>query len=261
MSVDIFGDCGTSSSGPRGPAGKDGFDIVKWLPKFVLSQFQKSEELCCFVINDLGKDLEKSGEDYVKWISRSDKKKNAVAIKASKSIKLIKKEHWGLKFNSSLYHIALVPISSLQCVFACVTFQLDGENEQFIFNDFIDDVDEKVRGVSATRNSIIIWGVDNVSNYISIPFKIDKDAWTTVLVEWLPDKVQGEYIINNKENGTFTCNKVPEFHSDDVYLGGRIDSKKSLSGSISAFEIYRSKEKTPASIKDLVVQGQMNISL
>ena len=258
MSVDIFGDCDTSSSGPRGPAGKDGLDIVKWLPKFILNQFRKSEEWCCFLINDPENDLVKSDGNYIKWISRSEgKKRNAEAVKPSKSIKLIKKEHWGLKFNSSLYHIALVPISSLQCVFACVTFQLDGENEQFIFNDFIDDVDEKVRGVSATRNSIIIWGVDNVSNYISIPFKIDKDAWTTVLVEWLPDKVQGEYIINNKENGTFTCNKVPEFHSDDVYLGGRIDSKKSLSGSISAFEIYRSKEKTPTSIKDLVVQGQL----
>ena len=251
--VDIFGDCDTSGNrGPRGPAGKDGFDILKWMPKFILSQFQKTEE-CCFVINDPEKDLEKSFE---KWISRSDTKKNAEGVKASKSIKLIKKGHWGLNFNNSLYLVDDVELS-LHCVFACVTFQLDGENEQFIFSNFLGDQGEKVRGVSATRNSIIIWGVDNDLGYISIPFNIDKDAWTTVLVEWLPKKGQGTYIFNSKENGTFTCNKVPIMSSDVVYLGGRIDSKKSLIGSISAFEIYISKEKTPASIKDLIIKGQM----
>ena len=257
MSVDIFGDCdqGEGKTGPRGPAGKDGFDIVKWLPSFILSQFQKTED-CCFVINDPTKDLEKSGEDYVKWISRSDTKKNAVAVKPSKSIKLIKKGHWGLNFNNSLYLVNHVDLSAY-CVFACVTFQLDNDSEQFIFNDFGGQGEEKVRGVSATRKSIIIWGVDNVSGYISIPFKIEKDAWTTVLVEWLPDKGQGSYIINNKKNGTFTCNKMPFLTSDRVYLGGRIGSKKYLIGSISAFEVYINKEKTPADIKDLIIRGQM----
>ena len=254
--VDIFGDCGTSSSGPRGPAGKDGFDIVKWLPKFILSQFRKSEEWCCFLINDPGKDLEKSDESFVKWISRSDKKKNAVAIRASKSIKMIKEGHWGLNFNNSLYLTDDVDLSA-DYTFACVTFQLGGENEQFIFNDFDGQGVEIIRGVSATRKSIIIWGVDNASGYISIPFNINKDAWTTVLVEWLPDKGQGTYIINNKENGTFTCNKIPFLVSDQVYLGGRFDGKKPLIGSISAFEVYISKEKTPANIKDLVIQGQL----
>ena len=120
MSVDKFDDCeGYGKPGPRGPAGKDGFDIVKWIPKFILNQFQKTER-CCFVITDPSKDLEKSGDNYVKWISRSDKKKNAVAVKPSTVIKMIKKGHWELNFNNSLYVVELVGIS-VHCVFACVT--------------------------------------------------------------------------------------------------------------------------------------------
>ena len=57
MSVDIFGDCDQEGgkTGPKGPAGKDGFDIVKWIPKFILNQFQKTER-CCFVITDPSKE-------------------------------------------------------------------------------------------------------------------------------------------------------------------------------------------------------------
>ena len=146
-------------------------------------------------------------------------------------------------------------ISTNMCVFACVTFHLDGENEQSIFNDADGQV-EIYRGLSATKTAMIIYGVDNANNYISIPYQAS--TWTTVLVEWLPDKGQGQYIINNK-SGTFTCNKSPMFSSDTLYLGAN-NGVKPLLGSISAFETFESLERAPTSIKDLVVRRQMDIS-
>ena len=224
MSVDIFGDCDTSSSGPRGPAGKDGFDIVKWLPKFILNQFRKSEEWCCFLINDPEKDLVKSDGNYIKWISRSEgKKRNAEGIKPSNSIKLIKSRHWCLNFNKSLYSIKDTTVSSSDCVFACVTFRVDGEIEQFIFSDH--DGDTISRGVSATKTDIIIYGVDNENNYISIPHQTS--SWSTVLVEWLPHKGLGMYTIDNK-SGIFTSNTPPMFIDDNLYLGAIKDGSKTF---------------------------------
>ena len=253
----------TGQVGPSGPSGKkgdDGFDICKWMPDFTLTEFQRSEK-CCFAINDPGTDLIKDGDNYVTWLSRSVGKKNAEAVKPSKVCKKIE-SRWGLNFNSSLYLVNDVSISSFQCVFACVTFQLDGDEEQFIFNDYDAGVGEKIHGVSATRNAIIIWGVDNENNYTSIPYEIDKNAWTTVYVEWLPEegyKRQGTYIIDNKKKGTFTCNILPDFTSDKVYLGGRQDGTKSLSGSISAFETYMNMKKAPDRLIDLVIRGQISL--
>ena len=237
------------------------FDICKWMPHFTLNQLRKGEEQCCFIINDPSKDLIKdSSGKYVTWLSQNKNKKNAESDKPSKLIKLIKRGNWGLHFNNSLYHVDLVELSDVDCVFACVTFQLDNDDsEQFIFNDFVNDEDEIIRGISATRNTIIIWGVHNKSSYISIPYHNDKTAWTTVFVEWLSEDYnrQGCYIINNKKSGTFICNKVSSFVSARVYLGGRFDGKKPLNGSISAFEIYQSVEKVPDNIKHLIIKDQI----
>ena len=78
-----------------------------------------------------------------------------------------------------------------------------------------------------------------------------------MLVEWLPDKGEGIYIINNKEKGVFASNKRPVFFSDVVYMGGKVDNEKLLSGAISAFEVYESVERTPDNIKDLIIRGQL----
>ena len=239
------------------------FDICKWMPHFVLKQLREGEEQCCFVINDPNKDLKKdhSGKKYMTWLSRNKNKKNAESDKPSTSCKLIKRGHWGLNFNNSLYHVDEVELSYADCVFACVTFQLDGDLEQFIFNDFVNDQDEIIRGISATQNAIIIWGVDDVSaSYkISIPYHNDKATWTTVFVEWLSEDYnrQGRYIINNKENGIFICNKIPVFTSARVYLGGKMDGTKSLRGSICAFESYKSVKNVPDSIKTLIIENQI----
>ena len=233
--------------GDRGYDGAGGFDICKWMPNFTLNQFRKSEEECCFMINDISKDLKKRDGKYMTWISRSDKKKNADALLASTVCRKINKEEerWGLDFSNTLYIIKAVFLSS---GFACVTFQLDdgsGKHEHSIFSD-------NTRGVSATGKVIYIYGVDNESNRITIPYHTPVNTWNTILVDWLPNKgQQGSYTINGEKKGNFVCN---ESTSSDLHLGGKVNS---LRGSIAAFEVYTNwNEMVPANIKDLIVKDQ-----
>ena len=113
------------------------------------------------------------------------------------------------------------------------------------------------------EDGIRIYGVDSTSNYISIPFSISKDTWTTVLVEYLPEQYQrkGSYIILTSENekrGTFICNKLPMVSADVSYIGGLQNRKKPmLTGSICAIECYEKIEKAPDILKELVLKGQM----
>ena len=72
--------------------------------------------------------------------------------------------------------------------------------------------------------------VDNVLSYISIPYKLKKNAWTTILIIWLGVKYhrQGIYTINNEKQGKFISNTPAMFGSDT----GKYDSTEYLNGSI-----------------------------
>ena len=267
-SVDKFGDCDAGGSmgpigppGPQGKRGRDGLDISKFLPTFTLDQFQKDEERTCLLITDPTKDL--SGQ-YRRWYSRSVEKNDAISVNPSTSCKKIKDGLWALNF-PALYEIDLVTLSSQDCIFICITFQIDQnkKDEQFVFNDFDQEsVSGSRRGMSVLVNTIRIYGVDNEYNYIEPTFIIPKESWTTILVEYLSEKEKrkGSYvIINGKDEirGTFTCNKAPPDVLDVTFIGALEDNQKPMTGSICAIEIYDKKEKAPDTLKELVMKGQM----
>ena len=226
--VNIFGDRGEDGAigpvgeiGPRGAKGSKGDpgtsgidDMCRWLPKLVLEQFQK-DEMCCFTLEDPGKDLQKgAGGGYSTWLSHSKAKLNAVAIKPSKQIINISKTQNALRFENSLYKvdgavISPIPFTSKHnytCV--CITFQVEGENDQFLFADW-QNWSTTFRGVSASSKEVRIWGVKNNDElpYLSIPHKTKRSEWTTLLVEWsnINDN-RRSYILNNKK--AFTCQDV-----------------------------------------------------
>ena len=78
---------------------------------------------------------------YTTWLSHSKAKLNAVAMKPSKHILHISKTHNALVFENSLYKvdgavISLLPYTSKRnYTCACITFQVEGENDQFLFAD------------------------------------------------------------------------------------------------------------------------------
>ena len=206
--VNIFGDRGKGNrglrgvpgpigpSGPRGAKGRKGDagvsgidDMCRWLPKLVLDQFQQAE-VCCFTLVEPHKDLiVGKGGVYKAWLSHSKAKLNAVAMYPSKHILHISTIHNALVFDHSLYKVDGAVISPLpytskrNYTCACITFQVDGENDQFLFADW-QDWSTTFRGVSASSKEIRIWGVkNNKLPYLSIPHETKRSEWTTLLVE------------------------------------------------------------------------------
>ena len=247
--------------GTKGKDGKDGFDVCKWLSKFTLKQFRIDEEETCLLITDPDVDLKRSDRGkYIQWISRSIMKKNATAVKASTSCRKIKEGSWGLNF-PGIYRIDGIVLSTNDCIFTCITFQIKQEKkvEQFIFCDFDDEFKSK-RGISVTNDAIRIYGVENEDNFISIPFSVSEDVWTTVLVEYLPTKYgrMGSCMINSKQNRkSFICNKLGTFEPGCTYIGGRKDLRRPMKGgSICAVECLDSVDKAPDNLKEMVMRGQ-----
>ena len=289
--VNIFGDRGggkedgatgpVGETGPRGPKGSKGDpgssgidDLCRWLPKMVLEQFHK-DEICCFTLTDPKKDLiVGKGGAYTTWLSHSKVKKNAVAVHPSKRILHISKTHNALMFDKSLYSVEVcispIPITSnhnYTCV--CVTFQVDGEHDQFIFTNWQNGgiLATNFRGVSASSKEIRIWGVKNneKSSYLSIPHETKHTEWITLLVEWsnINDN-RGSYILNNKkELRTFNCQDVGFIVSGAMSIGGKLDGSQLLTGAISALEIYvgdkTAEDCVPDKLKHLIVSSQLII--
>ena len=158
--VNIFGDRGKGSrglqripgpigpTGARGPKGRKGDtgisgidDMCRWMSKLVLEQFQQ-DEVCCFTLADPHKDLiVGAGGVYSTWLSHSKAKLNAVAMKPSKHILHISKTHNALVFENALYKVEVtispLPFTSnhnYTCV--CITFQVEGEHDQFLFTNW-----------------------------------------------------------------------------------------------------------------------------
>ena len=280
--VNIFGDRGedgaigpVGATGLRGPKGSKGdagssgiADMCRWLPKLVLEQFQQ-DEVCCFTLADPHKDLVKGkGGVYTTWLSHSKAKNNAVAIKPSKDIVNISKTQNALRFENSLYKVEAVisplPFTSKHnytCV--CITFQVEEENDQFLFTDW-KDWSPTFRGVSASSKEIRIWGVkNNELPYLSIPHETKRSEWTTLLVEWsnINDN-HGTYILNDKKVlGDFTCQDVYFMISATLSIGGKIDGTHLLKGAISALEIYvgdKTRENcVPDTLKHIIVSSQL----
>ena len=240
--------------GKRAKQGDSGLDIAKWMPNFILNEFRKHEESCCFMIRDLSIDLEKNKEgQFATWVSRNDKENDAKAMRnASTKLRPIEQgKIWGLVFDNSSY---VIKNSSLKSGFACITFQLNharGDFEQILFMD-------GNRGVSTNGKRITIYGVDNEANKFSFKYNTPINAWHTIIVLWLPNKGdRGFYAINSfTSSDYFSCNGN-FVTSNTISLGGTI--KEGLRGAIATFESYSGHvdERVPDKIWKLVFNAQL----
>ena len=189
--VDIFGGAVGSRNGSRGPRGLSGAkgdkgdpgksgidDVCRWMPNIALNEFRRNES-CCFTLTDPKKDLlVGQGGGYVKWLSKSKSKHDAIAVRASKHVLHISDKHNALIFDNSLYWVedvilSLYNLHSYVCV--CVTYQIEGESDQVIISNYDDDnPDLPFRAISASSKEIRIWGTKTPSSYISIKHAVGK---------------------------------------------------------------------------------------
>ena len=73
------------------------------MPNTVLKNLQENEEVACFFIVDLKKDIKRTGDSITQWISRSQKHLNLTAERASKSLTELANERHALVFHNSRY--------------------------------------------------------------------------------------------------------------------------------------------------------------
>ena len=262
------------SRGPRGGKGADGRggidDICRWLPtSFVLEQFRRTEA-ACFLITDVDKDVvDDPTRGIILWKSRSSSKRNAVAVRPCKHVRHISDHRAALLFDNSLYNVDKLVISpptehSYVCI--CVTFQVNGSNDQWLVLDWLNETSNDFRGISASSKEIRVWGAANGDKtYMPIEHETKRNQWTTILVEWSNiDGNLGRFIVNDKEiQGVFTCKSPGWFAPAILSIGARFDGQNPLSGAISALEIYsaeaspQSEKGLPDALKNLIIHNQI----
>ena len=283
--VNVFG-CSSSKRGPSGrpgepgPPGKKDRDgiggiesIVRWLPQTALEEFRKNET-ACFLLTNPPKDLEFESGKYVKWISRSNSKLDAIAINPSTKIVDISEHRHGLLFRNNVYKVSNVRLSPADddaYVCICLTFQ-DGnqtKKDQFLISNYGPDQDDPTnfRGISLHNNNIKIWGVNNEASFITIPIQ-DKKLVRTVFVQYRNSENSGSYVIvdgSRTIHGVFISREPPMFEADEFFLGGQIAEEglqNLFNGCISAVEVYvvpepdSEEEGMPIVLRDLVVHNQ-----
>ena len=260
-------------AGPHGPPGKGGIDdICRWLPaSFVLEQFRKTEK-ACFLLTDEKRDVKEDvTKGYIEWISRSDEKINAIAVRPSKEILHISDHQGALVFDDSLYKVKPMIISpSLEDTYVslCITYKFDGvaNDQQWLVSDW-ERKGTAFRGVSASDKEIRIWGIANSDkDYMPIEYTTKRNRWTTVFVEWTTIEGNlGRFRVNDKEIlGTFICKKPGWLIPELLSIGARLDGQWPFKGAISALEIYVKPEVLseeerglPDALQNLIIHDQM----
>ena len=261
--------------GDRGPPGAKVSpatitDLCTWMPNTVLKNLQENEEVGCFFIVDLKKDIKRTGDSITQWISRSQKHLNLTAEKASKSMTELANERYALVFHNSRYindDILLLPNHLETHGFICMTFYISGggggDQEQTILSNFQSDNDVNWHEISATNSKINIWGKEKGKiKCVTINHDV-LHKWTTLFVEQVTGKhnqTQGRYIINNdpKLIGSFTFDAISSAYTG-FSVGSRYDNTRFFQGKIASIEMYhaRGDKQIPQVVKDLVIKNQL----
>ena len=193
MSVDKFGDCDEGEREKRGPPGKNGFDLCIWLPNAILENLQR-EEVYCFTLTDLEKDIKRSGDDVVEWISRSSVKLNLIVNtdkKPAKSKELSPK-WYALVCKESGYEsddiLLFKYIDGIDCGFICLTFRTSSDSVQTSISDFQTDPTSYF-DVSVTSSEIMVSLFNIITKKLKkVSIQQDCRNWTTFFIEYVSAK-------------------------------------------------------------------------
>ena len=144
------------------------------------------------------------------------------------------------------------PGPSFNCL--CVTFR-------FIVSNWTRH-SKQFRGISASQDSIRVWGADNGGLPIQIPYP--EGSWVTVFVEWSnKGKRVGSVNINNKQSVTkFNCQILDDLQTANIWIGAKENGEQSMHGALAALEIYGGERiieesKLPKELKNLIIRDQM----
>ena len=261
--VDVFGGSGSQinrrrAQGPMGPRGLSGSirDFCQWLPKTTIVNLQKYDEIGGFFIENTSKDLEVSGREVKKWISRRVDGYHLVAKKASSDlVKIGYSGRYALGFKKNRYEsreISVMDPFPGSSSFLCITFKMMGEGEQVLLSNFVGDEDDYCE-IRLTNTEIILHlhGDDEI---IQHPCK----DWTTLFVECNSDGTTAYFKYDvNGQTGLFT-RPCTEMDASGIALGSRYDDTYFFNGGVLALEFYQIDQpsEVPEELKRIVIKNQ-----
>ena len=261
--VDVFGGSGSLKNrrGPRGPVGPRGLpgsirDFCQWLPRTTIANLQKYDEDGSFFIVDPSKDLERSGKEVKKWISRSVKGWNLIAEKASSDlVKLSDRYVLGFKKNRYVISDDMMVLKTFPgcSAFLCITFKIFGEGDQVLISNYQEDNLDDYCEIKVTATEIIL----HLHSDDEIIQRSCKD-WTTLFVECNSDSTTTYFKYNvNGVTGSFSrpCSRIVE---GCIAMGSRYDDSHFLNGQVSALEFYEVNHpsEVPDELKNIVIKNQ-----
>ena len=252
--------------GPRGLSGEPGIvDFTLWLPKTLSKNLQKNDEVCCFFI-ETDSDIEKHGNEIVKWNSRSTK--NAlVAIRPSKETVKLLNNRSALSFKNTLYQAKGMNFFENQEYsygFFCITFRCLSDSRQTLLSNAMKSHQKYCHEIKVSGTEIEITGIEN-SKQKSVIIQHASHEWTTLFIEYISDDyvTKCNYSINDykKFHGSFTFEAYITFPTE-FYVGGNIFGTEHFHGDIASLEVYYSEFDSyrvlPSCFKELIIKNQMD---
>ena len=220
----------------QGLAGKDSFNIMKWLPNKMLDLYRQ-EELCSIYFDTLTSGLVYDADpSTVVWAlkNHSDITNNAKTVRNYAGLRQLKSEKYSLIFKDSLYKL---PKLNLACLnehtsIIVVTFKVSKLPEQ---KELLFGTKGLERGVMLVKNEIQILGS---AGYLKLPIIVDNYNTLCIVYKNTASRDTSYYFLNNGGNyfKTNICKTYPA--PNGIYLGGSMDGKYSFNGEIVACEIY-----------------------
>ena len=266
--MNVFGGGGACRSrslrGPRGFRGKDGTmdDFCTWMPKTLLNNLQRNDEICCFFIDDPTRDLQHDQKDITKWLSRSAKSFHLIAEKPAQNTIELVNERYAIEFKNSRYfndELDFFAKNSRSYGFFPITFRISGDDEQTLISNW--DVGSSCFSeVSATSMQIHIYGMED-GQMITVTIQHSCTNWTTLFIDYVTGGSQTECtaIINNDVAETFTFDS-DEGNLSGFSVGSRYNDTRFLHGDIDSIEMYYSlnlQKRLPDNVRYLIIENQI----
>ena len=157
--------------------------------KNVIKESSKNDEVCCFFI-ETDSDIEKHGNEIVKWNSRSTK--NAlVAIRPSKETMKLHNNRSALSFKNTLYQakdMNFFENAEDSYGFFCITFRCLSDSRQTLLSNAMKSHQKYYHEIKVSGTEIEIIGIENTKQK-SLIIQYASHDWTTFFIEHILDDV------------------------------------------------------------------------
>ena len=255
--------------GPKGDIGRPGpkgsiKDLCTWMSNTTLKIFQQNDEVGCFFIENLSKDIKREGADIKSWVSRSNKNFNLTADHPATSVVNLPNERYAIVFKNSRYvneDMSLISNHRGCYGFICITFRTSSDTPQTLLSNY-ERPGQGFREISISDGGIDITGAVHGGKTETVRIKHGCRDWTTLFIEYVGFKHQPSqltYTVNGNQSGDFAFDYVDAWQTG-FSLGSRYDDSRYFQGQVSSLEIYHMEDmhgqKLPQCLKDLVMNQQ-----